>query len=82
MGKHSAILLLDMHATDAHAPHLPVVEGREELLVEPDGAVGRLAHLLPVGSGQQRRGEAVERRTVHAPAELDACETAGSGWGA
>ena len=59
------------------APELPVVIRAAHLGVEPHRAARCLAHLLPVRRGDERRGEAVERRQraarpVEAARQLDA----------
>ena len=46
------------------SPELPVLKGREQLRVEPHGARRRLAHLLAVGRGQQRRRHPVDLRLI------------------
>ncbi len=54
------------------APELPVVVGRQVVLVEPHGAGGGLAHLSAGRRGQQGTGERIELMRAHAPAEIHA----------
>ena len=54
------------------APELPVVVGAELFGVQPDRALGRLAHLAAGGRGQQRRGQAEGGLLVHAADQVDA----------
>ena len=56
------------------APVLPEVIGAEQVRVEPDRALGRLAHLGARRGGQQRRGQRVELLRAHAVAEVDAVD--------
>ena len=56
------------------APELPVLVGRQEVGVEPDGALRGLAHLGARRGGEQRAGQRIELREAHAPAEVDAVD--------
>ena len=51
-------------------PELPILEWREEVGVEPYRARRRLAHLLALRCGEQRRREPVHLRAHHTSREL------------
>ncbi len=55
-------------------PELPVVVGRQRVGVEPDGALGGLAHLAAVRRGDQRGGQAEHLLASHAAGELNAVD--------
>ena len=56
------------------APILPVVVGAQHLLVDPDSALRRFAHLCTRSQREERRGQAVERVAVHTARKLDAVD--------
>ncbi|MPL94363.1 hypothetical protein SDC9_40516 [bioreactor metagenome] len=56
------------------APELPELVRREHLVIEPDRAALRLAHLAPVRGGQQRRRQAEDLAVEHPARQVDAVD--------
>ena len=56
------------------APELPEIKRGKPVLVQPDGTVGRLAHLRAGRCGDQRRGDAEDFLTVHTACQVDAAD--------
>ena len=53
------------------APELPEIERRKAVVVEPDGAIGRFAHLGAGRGGDQRRGQPVDFLSVDPACQVD-----------
>ena len=56
------------------APELPIIIGRYERGIEPNGAGGGLAHFGARCGGDQRRRQRVELRGPHPPAKIEAVD--------